>query len=56
MASTSKITINGVKYEVRDDVLREGISKKQDKLIAGEGIEITANEEGKPVIFVVGQE
>ena len=53
MASTSKITINGVKY---DDVLREGISKKQDKLITGEGIEITANEEGKPVISVVGQE
>lgn len=55
MASTSKIIVNGVKYEVRDDVLREGISKKQDKLISGEGIEIIVNEEGKPVISVVEQ-
>ena len=41
MASVSSITIDGQKYYFKDIVLREGIETKQDKLIAGEGIEIT---------------
>lgn len=41
MASVSKITVDGIKYSVRDEYLREEIEKKQDKLIAGENIEIS---------------
>ena len=46
MAATSKIVVKGVKYDVRDDYLREEIEKLVDKDFykAGEGIEIS--EEG----------
>ena len=45
MASTSKITINGVKYAVKDQYLRDEIEKLADKDFykAGEGIEISAD-------------
>lgn len=41
MASTSKITVGGVKYSIRDDYLRKEIEKLQDPVKAGEGIEIS---------------
>lgn len=43
MASTSKITINGVKYAVKDQYLRDEIEKLADKDFykAGEGIEMS---------------
>lgn len=43
MASTSKITVNGVKYAVKDQYLRDEIEKLADKDFykAGEGIEIS---------------
>lgn len=43
MASTSKITINGIKYAVKDQYLRDEIEKLVDKGFykAGEGIEIS---------------
>ena len=42
MASTSKITINGTKYAIKDQYLRDEIEKLADKDFykAGEGIEI----------------
>lgn len=43
MASTSKITIDGVKYAVKDQYLRDEIEKLQDPVKAGEGIEISAD-------------
>ena len=44
MASTSKITIDGVKYLVKDQYLRDEIEKLQDAPVkAGEGIEISAD-------------
>lgn len=43
MASTSKITINGTKYAIKDQYLRDEIEKLADKDFykAGEGIEIS---------------
>lgn len=41
MASTSKITVNGVKYLVKDTYLRSEIEKLQDPVKAGEGIKIS---------------
>lgn len=41
MASTSKITIDGIKYAVKDQYLRDEIEKLQDPVTAGEGIEIS---------------
>lgn len=41
MATTSKIVVKGIKYDIRDDYLREEIEKLQDPVIAGEGIEIS---------------
>ena len=41
MATTSKIVVKGIKYDIRDDYLREEIKKLQDPVRAGEGIEIS---------------
>ena len=41
MATTSKIVVKGIKYDIRDDYLREEIEKLQDPVSAGEGIEIS---------------
>ena len=41
MATTSKIVVKGIKYDIRDDYLREEIKKLQDPVSAGEGIEIS---------------
>lgn len=41
MATTSKIVVKGIKYDIRDDYLREEIEKLQDLVSAGEGIEIS---------------
>ena len=43
MASISKITVNGVKYAVKDQYLRDEIEKLQDPVTAGDGIEISAD-------------
>ena len=43
MASTSKITVGGVKYAVKDQYLRDEIEKLQDPVKAGDGIEISAD-------------
>ena len=43
MASTSKITVNGIKYAIKDQYLRDEIEKLQDPVKAGEGIEISAD-------------
>ena len=45
MASTSKITVGGVKYAVKDQYLRDEIEKLADKDFykAGEGIEISSD-------------
>ena len=45
MASTSKITINGTKYAIKDQYLRDEIEKLADKDFykAGEGIEISSD-------------
>ena len=46
MASTSKITINGTKYAIKDQYLRDEIEKLADKDFykAGEGIENSSDE------------
>ena len=42
MASTSKITINGVKYAIKDKFLRDEIKKLQDvPAQAGTGIDVS---------------
>lgn len=43
MATTSKIVVKGIKYDIRDDYLRQEIEKLADKDFykAGEGIEIS---------------
>ena len=45
MATTSKITINGTKYAIKDQYLRNEIEKLADKDFykAGEGIVISFN-------------
>lgn len=45
MASTSKITINGTKYAIKDQYLRDEIEKLADKDFykAGEGIIISSD-------------
>lgn len=43
MASTSSITINGTKYYLKDQYLRNETEKKQDPLTAGKGITIEEN-------------
>ena len=41
MATASKIVVKGIKYDIRDDYIREEIEKLQDPVSAGEGIEIS---------------
>jgi hypothetical protein len=43
MANTSKITVDGIKYAVKDQYLRDEIEKLQDPVTAGEGIEISSD-------------